>query len=140
MSVRRKLAVAVIAVLVVAGVGVGLTIGLRSRPAGTATGHAVSSLLSSTQQTRLERGLTASTVTAQADSLALEVRSKFEDRGEPLLPAGSHVSIDPATFHMLSAQLATVDATVSGPKPGHWQLVLVRESGQWLLIGTRKLS
>jgi hypothetical protein len=50
------------------------------------------------------------------------------------------VSINQATFHELSAQLATVDAVVSGPAPGRWQFVLVRESGQWLLVGTRKLA
>jgi hypothetical protein len=88
---------------------------------------------------RLEHGITAPTITAQASVLATEVRSQFEQQGKPLLPAGSHVSINDATFHALSPQLAAVDASVSGPGPGRWQFVLVREAGQWLLLGTRKL-
>ena len=86
------------------------------------------------------KGIAAPTVTSQATVVAVEVRHAFETRGKLLLPAGSHVSINQATFRELSGQLATVDAVVSGPAPGHWQLVLVRESGQWLLVGTRRLS
>jgi hypothetical protein len=89
---------------------------------------------------RLEKGVTAHTVTSQANIVAPEVRSQFMSRGKPLLPAGSNLSINDATFHALSAQLATVNAVVRGPDAGHWQLVLVHESGQWLLIGTRRLS
>ncbi len=80
---------------------------------------------------RLEHGITAPTITAQASVLATEVRSQFEQQGKPLLPAGSHVSINDATFHPLSPQLAAVDASVSGPSHGRWQFVLVREAGQW---------
>jgi hypothetical protein len=68
------------------------------------------------------------------------VRSHFEQQGKLLLPAGSHLSISDATFHSLSAQLATVNATVTGSSAGRWQLILVREAGEWLLLGTRKLS
>lgn len=132
---RRNLIAAVIGVVLLAGVGVGLAVGLRgSSPAIAAAGFPVP------QQQRLERGIISPTVASQASIVAVEVRSAFESRGKPLLPAGSHVTIRQATFRKLSAQLATVDAVVSGPAPGHWQLVLVRESGQWLLAGTRKLA
>ena len=92
------------------------------------------------QQVRLEKGITSPTVVSQSNVIATELRSQFDSRGKPLLPAGSHVSINDATFHALSAQLATVDAVVSGPDPGRWQLVLVREAGRWLLLSTRKVS
>lgn len=133
-----KLFAAILGVVLLAGVGVVLAIGLRG-PTATTTAKAETTF-TGPQQQRLEEGLTARTVAAQASVVAVEVRHAFEARGKPLLPAGSHVSISQATFHELSAQLATVDATVSGPHPGHWQLVLVREAGRWLLVGTRKLA
>jgi hypothetical protein len=32
-----------------------------------------------------------------------------------------------------------VNASITGPQPGRWQLLLTKESGKWLLIGTREL-
>jgi hypothetical protein len=83
--------------------------------------------------------MTASTVAAQAGIIAVEVRTQFEQLGRQLLPQGSRLSIDAATFRAVSAQFATVHATVTGPVAGAWQLVLIRENGEWLLLGTRKL-
>jgi hypothetical protein len=142
-----KLTVAIVGILVLAGAGIGLAVGLSAPSASRTTSAAAAQLRSpqqlrftKSQQLRLEQGITAPTVTAQARILASEVRSQFEQQGKPLLPAGSHVTINDATFHVLSAQLATVDASVSGPSPGRWQFVLVREAGQWLLLGTGQLS
>jgi hypothetical protein len=59
-SVRWKLAAAVVAVLTAAGVGIGLTSGLRGQPVETATASAPA--LTSTQQTRLQQGIIAPTV------------------------------------------------------------------------------
>jgi len=138
MTRRWKLIAALVGVVLLAGVGLGLAVGL-SGPSTTTTARATT-VFAGPQQQRLEKGITAPTVTSQASVVAVEVRHAFEARGKPLLPAGSHVSINQTTFHELSAQLATVDAVVSGPAPGRWQFVLVRESGQWLLVGTRKLA
>lgn len=133
-----KLTVAIVGTLVLTGLGAGLAVGLNGAPADTVA--AAAAAFPTPQQIHLEQALTASTVTKQAAVVAIEVRSQFEHRGESLLPAGSRMSIDGTTFHSLSTQLATVDATVSGPRPGRWRLVLIREAGQWLLLGTRKLS
>jgi hypothetical protein len=92
------------------------------------------------QRARLEQGITAPTVTAQAGIVAPEVRGQFQQLGKLLLPPGSRLSIAAATFRAVSGQLATATATVTGPDPGTWQLVLIREGGQWLLLGTRRLS
>jgi hypothetical protein len=135
-----KLSVAIAGVLALAGLGIGLAVGLGGPSPSSTTTAATAAQLTQPQQVRLEQGITASTIAAQAGVLALDLRSQFEQQGKPLLPAGSHVSIDGATFHALSAQLADVDASVSGPSPGRWQFVLIRETGQWLLLGTRKLS
>jgi len=95
--------------------------------------------LGSAQLARLERGLTAPEIAAQATVVAAEIRAQFIARGRPLLPAGSRVDIQPATFDARSTQTATVDASVSDPKPARWQLLLIKEGGNWLLIGTRGL-
>lgn len=134
-----KLTAAIAGTLALTGLGVGLAVGLSGAPAGTAAATAATAVFPPPQQMHLEQGVTAPTVTQEASVVAMEVRSQFERRGELLLPAGSRMSIDGATFHSVSAQLATVDATVHGPQPGRWQLVLIREAGQWLLLGTRKL-
>lgn len=131
-----KLIIAVVGMLAFAGLGIGLAVGLSGAPSSAST--AVT--FTAPQQLRLEQGITAPTVIAQANIVATEVRSQFEGRGKPLLPTGSHLSITASTFHAISAQIATVDAVVSGPDAGRWQLVLVHEAGQWLLLGTRKLS
>jgi hypothetical protein len=124
-------------VLVLAGLGAGLAIGLS----GSTTNRAAASPgLGASQQARLEKEITAPTVTAQAAVVAAEVRSQFMSQRQPLLSPGSRLSISSATFRAVSAQMATVDATVTGAQAGHWRLVLVREGGRWLLIGTRKLS
>jgi hypothetical protein len=133
-----KLTAAIVGGLALAGLGSGLAIGLSGSSSSTTTGAAAQ--LTPPQQVRLENGITAPTITGQASVLAAEVRGQFEQQGKPLLPAGSHVTINDATFHALSPQLAAVDASVTGPTPGRWQFVLVREAGQWLLLGTRKLS
>jgi hypothetical protein len=133
-----KLTVAIVGALALAGLGVGLAVGLGGSSSSTTAVAAAQ--LTRPQQLRLEQGITAPTVVAEARVLATEARRQFEQQGKPLLPAGSRVSINDATFHALSAQLADVDASVSGPSPGRWQFVLVHENGQWLLLGTRKLS
>jgi hypothetical protein len=132
-----KLIVGIVGVLALAGLGTGLAVTLTGSSSDTV---AVATALTTSQQTHLERGITAPTVASQANVVATEVRSQFQSKEKPLLPAGSHISIKNSTFHTLSTRLATVDVVVSGPNPGRWQLVLVRETGQWLLLGTRKLS
>lgn len=136
-----KLITAIVGVLALAGLGIGLAVGLSGPSSShTTTTAAAATQLTKPQQARLEQGITAPTVTAEASVVATQVRGQFEQQGKPLLSAGSHLSISDATFHAFSAQLATVNATVTGSSPGRWQLVLVREAGQWLLLGTRKLS
>lgn len=128
-----RLTAAAVAVLALAGLGAGLAVGLGSS-------STTAPPLTKAEQARLEQGITAPTVAAEANVLAIEVRSEFEQAGKLLLPVGSHMTINDATFQASSAQMATVDATETGPSPGHWQLTLVREAGQWQLLGTQTLS
>ena len=148
MSRHSRLTAIIVGLLALAGLGIGLTVGLSGSPGGThaayhtATGaeNSTAASLPAAQRTRLEQGITASAVTTQASIVAAEVRSQFEQLGKALLPPGSRLLINAATFRPISAQLATVTATVTGPDQGTWQLVLIREAGQWQLLGTRKLS
>jgi hypothetical protein len=148
MSRRWKLIAAIIGVLALTGLGIGLAVGVASRSsvdagassAAASSGAAVvAAPFSAAQRDRLEQGVTAPNVAVQARVVAAEVRSQFEKLGKPLLPPGSRLSINAATFRAVSAQFATVTATVTGPQPGTWQLVLVQEGGQWLVLGTRRL-
>jgi hypothetical protein len=134
MTRNRKLAVVVIGVLAVGGAAAAATAELNvSSPSLSGPG------LSSSQQKNLERGINAPAVATEADVLATGLRGQFMERGEPLLPPGSHLRIDVASFRATSGDTATVDAVVTGPATGHWRLLLIRQGGSWLLIGTRKL-
>jgi hypothetical protein len=96
--------------------------------------------LAPAQQAKLEREIAARSVQAEADVVALQVRAAFVQKGRPLLPAGSRLVIRRSTFRQVTSETAVVDAVVTGPSPGWWELLLVRQEGQWLLIGTRRLS
>jgi hypothetical protein len=141
MTLRKRkvfgLASAVVLVLAAGLVSSLLILRTGRQPAAQASGFGVS--LGASQQMRLERDLTAPAITTQATAVAAEIRSQFVASGRSLLPAGSHISIRPATFHATSPGTATVRATISGPQPGSWQLLLIKEGPNWLLIGTRRL-
>jgi hypothetical protein len=134
MTRNRKLAAVVIGVLTVGSAAAAATAELSvsstslSRPG-----------LSSSQQKNLERGINDPAVATEAEVLAAGLREQFMERGEPLLSPGSHLSIDVASFRATSGDTATVDAVVTGPATGRWRLLLIRQGGSWLLIGTRKL-
>jgi len=132
MTAGALLAVLVAAVIVV------LSLGGSHTPASTASGPA--GTLPPAQQSRLEHGLSDPSVAGQSAVVAAEIRTNLMNRAQPVLPAGSAVRLDLATFTVTEPDAAVVDATVSGPEPGRWQLSLVQEGGQWLVIGTRRLG
>jgi hypothetical protein len=129
---------AVAAVLVAGGIAVVLLV-LAGSPKSAARSSESAIKLGTGQQARLEHGLVAPGIKAEAGVMAGEIRGQFLARGQPLLPAGSRIRIDPATFEATSPQTATVRTTVTGPQPGHWLLLLIKEGANWLLIGTRRL-
>jgi len=133
------LALIAVALLAVAG---GVTAAVLATSSGHGSGARAtnSGSFSSAQQTRLERGLTASSFTKQASVLAVEIRDRFLAKDQPLLPARSSLHIQPATFKATSPWTAKVQATVTGSRPRHWLLLLIKEGENWLLIGTRRLG
>jgi len=126
-------------VLAAAGLAVGLAAG-SSHSKSPSTGQASATALTSAQQARLEHGLTAAAVSAQAAVVAPNVRSQFVARGRLLLPAGTRVRIEPGTFKVTRSGIAVVAADTTGPEAGRWELLLVRDGPNWSLIGTRRLS
>ena|ERR1022692_3491294 len=141
MTRRRTVIITVAGLLTAAGLATGLTASLSGSSPGK-PGHAsirpTTSMLTPQQRTRLEQGIMAPTIAAQATVVAAELRTQFVSRGRPLLPLGSRLHINAASFHVTSSGIAIVNAVVSGRDPGHWQLLLIREGGQWLLIDSRK--
>src|ERR1019366_4913555 len=119
--------IAVARLLLAAGLTAGLLTACGSSKSPSHTNPAAVKFAPA-QQVRLERRLTAPGIAAQASVVAGEVRNEFVRRGQSLLPAGSRMRIDSATFHAISSGTATVSAVITGPEPGHWQLLLVSES------------
>lgn len=70
------------------------------------------------------------------DALAEEVREQFAAAPAPLLPAGSSLQIDAATFEQGEDGYAAVQATSPGPPPATFVLYLSYEEGQWRLVSS----
>lgn len=87
----------------------------------------------------LTRGLSSSDKRVESVALAASVRKASADSGTPLLPRGSRVTVQPATA-VRSGRFARVRATVTGPRPGVFDLLLTSENGRWVLLGTERIS
>lgn len=131
----------VVTLTLISAVSIGLVACSSNSPSG-AGGPAVTLVtgkLTARQAGRLDREISAPTVAGEAVVVANAVRAEFIRKGRTLLPAGARIRIEPATFRETNAGTATVTSVLTGPDSGRWLLLLVREQGQWLLIGTRRL-
>lgn len=138
MAVRKRMVFGVAAgALAAAGVVVAVVAIGGGGPGGRVNAAAIG--FGPAQVSRLERGLTAPALGRQAVVVAPQIRAQFVRRGQSLLPPGSGVRVEPATFHLTRAGFAVVQAVLNGPEAGRWQLILIRSRGDWLLIGTRRI-
>jgi hypothetical protein len=96
-------------------------------------------VLPADQAAALEMALVSARPAVAESALARPVRAAALKRRLALLPAGSQLSIAAARMRV-TGQIATVPATVTGPSPGGWLLLLINESGQWRVYGARKTS
>lgn len=87
----------------------------------------------------LTSGFASQNPSTEAAVLAASVRSAFLAKPTPLLPAGSHLTID-TRGAVRVGQVGRVHASVTGPRPGTFDLVLTFENGHWLLLGTEQTS
>lgn len=68
----------------------------------------------------------------QAGALDPAIFASLQAGGQPLLPAGSNVTID-TDSSQITGQTASVSAAVSGPRPGEFTLLLALEAGVWVV-------
>ncbi len=68
--------------------------------------------------------------------IATDVRGAYQDGGNLLLPPGTTLTIDLATF-VAYGGTGSVRGTLSGSATGSWELLLVREDDTWRVYGTR---
>jgi hypothetical protein len=116
--------------------------GMSSSSVG-ATPHIASSPspqpLSPARQAAIGSALSATQPASLAAVLPRPVASAYLASPFPMLPAGSKLKIDWSKLRM-SGVLAEAPAAVSGPQPGSWTLLLIRQNGQWDVYGTRKAA
>lgn len=143
MTISKRGLYGVIAAGALVSASAGLFISQETGSSGarpSAPGGASATVLTVVQQSRLEHGITAPGLSAQAAVIAPSVRNQFISLGQPLLPAGTQMHIEPATFMVTRSGIAVVTASTSGTQTGRWQLMLARDGANWSLIGTRRLS
>lgn len=88
----------------------------------------------------LEDGLSASDPQAFVEVLAPAVRDSLPNPEAVLLPDGSAVHIDGASFDADPLGTATVDATTTGAEEARWRLFLVFSDGRWRLVTTERVT
>jgi len=79
---------------------------------------------------QLEKALVSQDPATQQSAIDPAVFASLQQAGQPLLPAGSTVTIDPSTARV-EGHAATVSATVTGPRSGTFTLQLALENGTW---------
>jgi hypothetical protein len=87
----------------------------------------------------LESGLVSTDPAVEAKALSAALPTTVKLDTGPLLPAGSHIAIDAGNATRFG-DLVAVPATVTGPRPGQFSLLLTREGESWLLYGTEQLD
>ena len=134
---RRRLRFAIascaLVVLAIALVAVVLTGGGGSGPATRVrTGHAT---LERADQLRLQAALASQDQASFVQALAPTLRPALGDPRSSMLPPGSTVTLVAASFKQ-RGNVATITANVRGPQPGQFTVLLTREAGHWLVLGT----
>ena len=126
----KRLALLIVgAVVVVAAVATVLVLVLRGGPSST-PGHGS---LPQARVRQLEKALVSQDPATQQSAIDPAVFASMQQAGEPLLPAGSTVTIDPSTARV-EGHAATVSATVTGPRSGTFTLQLALENGTWVVF------
>jgi len=133
-----KLVALGVALAVLLGIAAMMVLNSRGNTPPPFAGAPTPAPFSDVDRQRLETGLAARSparflaVLSRAVRVAANTKPKF-------LPKGSKVIIDERTFTTLSPDAGTVEARVIGPKPGRWQLDMIREQGHWTVFTTERL-
>lgn len=92
--------------------------------------------LTATEGQAIESALVSQEVQDVLAVVATDVRAVYQDGEDLLLPPGTTLKIDLATF-ATDGGTGSVRGTLSGSKTGTWELLLVREDEVWRVYGTR---
>lgn len=119
-----------------------MAIGCNSstRPSGGDTTSDGRATLEKTDADILGADIVSSDPSVRGQVVSSNISEQTEISASPLLPSGSTVAIDISTFNTAAFGLASVEATVVGSSPGRWLLYIVKEQGEWKLLGTKRLS
>lgn len=141
MAIRRRLVWASLAVTVIAA-AVTVTVVIVTAPStGTATTATASAgSIPPAVVASIEQGLPSQDPAVVAAVLAPAVRAAYLRNPAPLLPAKSLLRLDQAHAEHTDADLERVPARVTGPTPGNWVIIVVRQDGQWTVLGTATAS
>ena len=74
-----------------------------------------------------------------ASVLSAAVAPAYTKSAEPLLPAGTTLSVDETRFTRTGPETASVPATLTGPRPGSCDLLVVREGDRWVVYSTTEV-
>lgn len=105
----------------------------------TAEVKAVVRVLSSANTKQLEGGLVSDDRASVESVLPLALRDAYAAKPWQMLPKGSSLVIDRSKL-VVAGDLASVPATVTGPEPGRWLLLLIRDGDHWAAYGTHKAT
>lgn len=132
-SSTRRVVVGVAGLVFFGILGAGCSASSGSSPqAGSAA------MFTPTVASTLGSELTSPTVSVRDKAVIPQLRAQLGT--QPLIPAGTSVHIDAATFHDVGSETATVQATTTGAYPGRWTLDLVDDDGIWQLLNTDPAS
>jgi hypothetical protein len=92
--------------------------------------------LTASQAARLADSLTGTNRRRIASVLAPAVASAYREHPGRFWPTGTRIRIAWRQMHPLSAIIATVPATVTGPRPGRWTFLLQHTSDGWTVLAT----
>ncbi|MET8853400.1 hypothetical protein [Amycolatopsis sp. NPDC004625] len=87
---------------------------------------------------RIERQLVSPDSNDVADVLASSVKAAYVKEPGALLPAGAMMHLDVARAEQAGQDVLRVPATVTGSTPGAWIVLVIRENGEWFVLGTEQ--
>lgn len=84
----------------------------------------------------IERQLVSSRPAEVADVLASSIRPAYLKDPVAVLPVGAVLRLDVPHAEQAGQDVLRVPAAVTGPSPGSWVVLMIRESGEWYVLGT----
>ena len=96
-------------------------------------------VLSTSNAKQLEVGLVSGQPSSVERVLAPAIRDAYAAKPWKMLPKGSSLVIERSKL-VVTGDIASVPVTVTGPQPGQWLLLLIRDGDHWAAYGTHKAT